>query len=346
MTRRPRPTLATVARHAAVSVATVSKVLNGRADVSAATRARVELAMTEVGYLPSTPKRLFAAEPSLAVVFDSLANAYSAQVLEGVLAGASQRGAEVCIDVLSAVPEGRPAPWTDEWIRRSVARGRSGVVAVTTHVDDATAKLCAELGLPLVSVDPPRRPGPLTVSIGSTSYLGAVEGTEHLIALGHRRIAFLSGPASSDVNAERLAGCRSALGSHGLPEPEALVRATTMAQAVADATMLLTGPDRATGLICGNDVVALGALEAARRVGLTIPADVSVVGFDDTHLAEWAVPPLTTVRQPIREMGALAARTALDLAAGQRPPARHQQLSTTLVVRSSTGPAPEAQGAA
>ncbi|HWS57654.1 MAG TPA: LacI family DNA-binding transcriptional regulator, partial [Actinotalea sp.] len=332
MTRGSRPTLATVARHAGVSVTTVSKVLNSRSDVSAGTRARVEQAINDVGYLPSTPKRLFARQPSLAVVFDSLTNAYSAQVLEGVLSGASQHDADVCIDALSAVPDGQPAPWTDQWIRRTIARGRVAAVAVTTHVDDTTARLCAELGLPVVSVDPPQRPGRWTVSVGSTNYLGAVEGTEHLLELGHRRIAFLAGPATSDVTAERLAGCRSALERHGLPAPATLARATTMAQAMADATTLLTGADRPTGVICGNDVVALGALEAARRLGLTVPDDVSIVGFDDTHLAEWAVPPLTTIHQPLRAMGALAARTALDLAAGRRPPARHQQLSTALVV--------------
>ncbi|MDN4477596.1 LacI family DNA-binding transcriptional regulator [Demequina sp. SYSU T00039] len=340
--RRARPTLAAVARHAGVSVTTVSKVLNSRTDVAAGTRERVAASMRAVGYVPTTAKRLFAEGASLAVVFDGITNAYSAQVLESVRTAAYERGAELSVDIMQAVPDGRPVPWTEEWVRRCLARGTVGALAVATEVSDAAVALCEDIGLPVVLVDPPHRPGRRTVSIGSTNYAGALEAVEHLVASGHRRVAFLGGTRGDDATLERLAGCRSALDVHGLPEPTVVLDASTVDRATEAALVLLSAEPRPTAVMCANDVIALRVLEAARRLGIPVPAELSVVGFDDTYLAEWAVPPLTSVHQPIREMGMLAATTLLDLAEGRRPPARRLQLATTLVVRSTTAAAPEA----
>lgn len=337
-----RPRLEQVAAEAGVSTATASKVLNGRPHVSPQTRRRVEEAIERLGYAPSTGQRAGTASRSVVVVFRTLADAYALRILEGVLAAARGEEVEVVVDVLDGPggAVGEAAPLTPSWIRRQAARRRTGVVVVTTESTPEQQRLLAAPGLPVVHVDPANPLDDATVSVGSTNFSGGVQATRHLLELGHRRIAFAGGAPTFQPSAERLQGYLSALRAAGVAADETLVRARahTFEAGVEMADDLLALPDPPTAVFAASDSIALGVLASAQRHGLRVPDDLSVVGFDDTSAAVSSAPALTTVRQPVVEMGRVALRTVLQLARGEAVDAHHVQLSTTLVVRESTAP--------
>jgi LacI family transcriptional regulator len=175
-------------------------------------------------------------------------------------------------------------------------------------------------------------------SVGSTNFAGGLAATHHLLGLGHRQIAYLGGPAAAACNQARMHGYRGAMEAEGAPVPDGYVRTGRFSyeHGIAGGAALLDLPQPPTAVFAGSDETALGVIEAARSRGLRVPEDLSVVGFDDTPVARLAAPPLTTVRQPLREMGAVAVRTALRLAAGERVDSHHVELATELVVRQST----------
>ncbi len=176
------------------------------------------------------------------------------------------------------------------------------------------------------------------VSVSATNWTGGVQATEHLLDLGHRRIGFAGGPPESQPARQRYHGYLAALGAAGVDVDQTLIKrqgfrhedGKSMAEALLDL------PEPPTAIVAGCDVSALGVLAAARRRNLHLPEDLSIVGFDDSYAAESASPSLTTVRQPLREMGRLALRTVLALARGEGPETHHFELATTLVVRDST----------
>jgi LacI family transcriptional regulator len=185
-------------------------------------------------------------------------------------------------------------------------------------------------------------------SVGSTNFAGGLLATQHLLDLGHRQIAYLGGPAAAACNQARMHGYRGAMEAEGAPVPDEYVRTGRFSyeHGIAGGAALLDLPQPPTAVFAGSDETALGVIEAARARGLRIPEDLSVVGFDDTPVARLAAPPLTTVRQPLREMGAVAVRTALRLAAGERAYSHHVELATELVVRQSTARPPVSAAAA
>jgi LacI family transcriptional regulator len=201
----------------------------------------------------------------------------------------------------------------------------------------------ARLRLPLVVIDPMNVPSPDIVSVGSTNFRGGQSAAQHLVDLGHRRIGYLGGRAAAECSQARLAGFRSALERSGVTLPEEFVHSTMdfhYEDGLRGAPRLLSLSQRPTAIFAASDELARGAIEAARSVGISVPDDLSIVGFDDTEIARIASPPLTTVRQPLQEMGAVALRTALRLVAGQKIDSNHVELATELVVRASTAPAP------
>lgn len=339
----PRATLAQVARVAGVSKATASKVLNQRPDVSAATRERVERVIDQLGYVPSTGPRLTRSPQKVNVVFDTLANVYSVQVLDGIVTAARAQGIEILVDKLDLDSE--HGPLSASWIRRLAARGRTGVIVVTSELTAAQRDLFAELGLSVVVIDPLDPLDDEIVSVGSTNYAGGVQATRHLLELGHRRIGFAGGPPASAASRERLQGFLSAMSSASVEvDPELVLEQDfTFLAGLEMATRMLDRSQRPTAVFAGCDAAALGVLEAAHRHRLRVPEDLSVVGFDDTYAALSTAPLLTTVRQPIIEMGRVALRTLLQQARGERADSHHVQLSTRLIVRSSTAP-PSARG--
>lgn len=333
--------LSDVARAAGVSKATASKALNGRPDVSPATRARVLAAVEAMGYEPAAGD-LGARYPTIALVADDLATTYTLEVLKGAAAAAMEAG--VCLATLyteDPANSQHPVPLADEWLDLVKARGFLGVVALTAPISERLATKVRAIGLPLVAIDPATRLPAGVAGIGATNWNGGVDATRHLLDLGHRRIAFVAGPPESVPAAERKQGYLSALQMAGVPmQPELISGDSFTARRGSEvAASMLARPagDRPTAFFCANDVLALGVFDAVRAAGMGVPEDISVVGFDDALLAELVTPGLTTVRQPLAAMGAAAVRTVLDQSKGlaHHGPVR---LHTQLVVRGSTGP--------
>ncbi|WP_225755272.1 LacI family DNA-binding transcriptional regulator [Actinotalea sp. Marseille-Q4924] len=337
--RTRRPTLEQVAAAAGVSTSTASKVLNGRPNISPETRRRVEAAIDQLGYAPTTGPRPGATPRTAVVVFRTLSDIYAMRVLEGVLTSARDHDVEVLVDVLD-LPGSGAVPLSSAWVRRQAARDRTGVIVVTAELTAEQHRLLGTSGVAAVHVDPANPLDDSTVSVGSTNFSGGVQATRHLLSLGHRRIAFAGGRQGFQPSAERLQGYLSAMRSGGGEVDDALVRsrAHTFEAGVEMADDLLALPDRPTAVFAASDSIALGVLSAAQRHGLRVPQDLSVVGFDDSSAAATSAPALTTVRQPIVEMGRVALRTLLQLARGEGVDSHHVQLSTTLVVRESTAP--------
>ena len=209
---------------------------------------------------------------------------------------------------------------------------------VTSELSAADLTALTRARIPVVVIDPLNLPSARVTSVGSTNFAGGMAATHHLLDLGHRKIAYLGGPTAAACNQARMHGYRGAMEAEGAPVPDEYVRTGRFSyeHGVAGGAALLDLPEPPTAVFAGSDETALGVIEAARTRGLRVPEDLSVVGFDDTPVARLAAPPLTTVRQPLREMGAVAVRTALRLAAGERVDSHHVELATELVVRQST----------
>lgn len=336
-TRPARPTLEQVARAAGVSKATASKVLNRRPNISAQTRRRVQQAIDELGYVPTTGPREPDRPQKVNVVFNTLVNLYSMHVLEGIVAAAHAQRVEVLVDTVDP-GLGQDGPLSATWIDRLAAHGSTGVIVVTAELTAEQRDRLRALRLGAVLIDPVDPLDDEVVSVGATNFTGGLQATSHLLDLGHRRIAFAGGPPGSTASRERLQGYLSALGSAGAAVDPALIleREFTVPSGVEMATVFLAEAEPPTAVFAGCDASALGVFEAARRRGLRVPEDLSVVGFDDTSMAASSAPPLTTVRQPIGDMGRVALRTLLQQARGERPDSHHVQLATQLVVRGST----------
>ncbi|GAB6897783.1 LacI family DNA-binding transcriptional regulator [Kineosporia succinea] len=325
-----RATLATIAEAAGVSIATVSKVVNGRQDVSPGTRAMVEDLLRQHYYTGRGGSR----QPCVEVVFAGPLAAYSNEVMEGVLQAAAEPGVAIMLS------KGRIGSTPTAWALGVAKAGRSAVISVSNEMAEEDATALARAGVPLVVIDPLTPAGADVISVGSTNYFGGISAAEHLLSLGHTRLAYLGGGADAGCNQARWQGFRSTLEAAGHPVTPDRVRHGTFRYAwgVAGGEQLLALESPPTAVFAGSDEIALGLIEACRRRGVRVPEDLSVVGFDDTQLAEICSPPLTVVRQPLREMGSVALRTALRLAAGAAVDSHHVELATSLVVRASSAP--------
>src|ERR1700691_45673 len=327
-----RVTLADIAVAAGVSVPTVSKVLNGHADVAARTRSRVEALLADYNY--AAPRR--AGRPGLIdLVFADL-SPWAVEIIRGAEEAASAEGCRIAVSVVS----GEPA--TKEWLARLLTSQTDGVILVLTELSPAYRAQLTGMHMPVVIVDPVGQPDPPIPSIGATTWAGAVMATEHLIELGHRRIGTITGRPSLLCSQARLDGYRAALEHAGIPVDPALVCTGDFhfEAALAAATDMLALADPPTAIFAGNDIEAMGVYEAARLHRLRIPEDLSVVGFDDLEMSAWVSAPLTTVAQPLAQMAAMAARMVLGAAAGE--PSNRVELATSLVIRSSTAALPTA----
>jgi DNA-binding LacI/PurR family transcriptional regulator len=325
-------TVAGIARLAGVSAPTVSRVLNGRAGVSPATRQRVEDVLRERGY-----RRPEAASPApiIELVFHALESPWALEILRGVEEAARERGLAVVVtEMQGSLTPGRA--WTEQVLTRRPA----GVVVVFSDLTVDQQVRLSTRSIPLVVLDPTGEPLHATPSVGATNWNGGLAATRHLLELGHRRIAMLSGPTEWLCCRARLDGYQAAMDAAGVPVDPELTRISILygEGGLRDGRELLRLPDPPTAIFTANDLQALGVYEAAREAGVRIPADLSVVGFDDLPLVRWAGPPLTTVRQPLAGMGATAARMVLAIADGDAPAQTRVELATSLVVRESTAP--------
>lgn len=330
--RRGKVTLNDVAARAGVSPSTVSKVLNSRSDVSAATRERVLSVVAETGY-QAAPRRDRGGRQALTVVLDFLASPYAGTLMQEMLAAATELEA----DLRLSLPPGAPA---EVWVAEQRAAGVVGLIELAVPLPGAVLAAARDRGLPVVAIDPLGIADPRAVTIGSANWAGGRAVTEHVIRFGHTDIAWVGGPLHSAPSAERFQGYRAALDAANLVADPALIchDAFTVEAGFRHGRRLLALDRPPTAVVAGNDEIAIGVLAAARERGVDVPRDLSVTGFDGTPLAEWATPGLTSVEQPLAGMGRMAVETVLGMARGVRPASRHLQLATTLTVRDSTGP--------
>ncbi len=323
--------LSDIAEQAGVSISTVSKVANGQPDVAAATRKRVEMLLAESSYVP--PKRRRSA-PHDRITF--LTRTMNSPLTLDVLRGAAAEAQTSDLDlVISVHPDDMDLKWIDDL----GGRARTAVVAVRPTLNEAQRARFRLLGIPLIVVDPYTPPDNVSYSVGATNWAGGLEATEHLIAAGHRRIGMLTGVADTQSSLARQHGYLAALGARGIQADPDLIRHGEFSydSGLADGTSLLTLPAPPTAIFAASDFQAAGVIEAARRQGVRVPEDLSVIGFDDQIVARMTAPQLTSVRQPSEEMGKHAVRIARQLLLGEEPMARHTELATTLVVRDSVG---------
>lgn len=334
MTKNGRPTLETVAAAAGVSLATVSKVLNDRGDVGAATRVRVQQLLDQYEYLPprrSVASRVIDGRRSIELVFAALDSPYSVEILRGVTSSP--------LDVIvTSVPD---AASPRAWSSRLASSGRSGAIIVTSMLTVSDQRNLARARVPFVLIDPAAElPSPEVATVGATNWAGGLSAARHLLDLGHRRIAVIGGPVAMLCSRARISGYSAALASAGVEVDPALIRHGNFHHVggYQAALELFELPEPPTAIFAGSDEQAFGVAEAARVTGRRIPEDLSVVGFDDLPISRWFSPPLTTVRQPLVEMGRTAAAMLAAMIDQREPHGRQVELATELVVRSSTAP--------
>ncbi len=330
-----RVTIADVAARAGVSIATVSRVVNARYGVAETTVAKVREVIAELGYESSLVARsLRSQRTNVIAVLVSGIEPFSAELLKGACHAVEDTGFDLI--VYSGGIKGQPG-----WERRHLAR-LAGTLADGTILVAPTV-LAAPTEHPIVSVDP-HVGGSTQPVVESQNFEGALAATRHLLELGHRRIGFLGGRSDLESARRREAGYRAAHADAGVPVDEDLVTEGNFTEdsAVAPAHDLLTRADRPTAVFAANDLMALQVVRAADELGLAVPGDVSIVGFDNIPESAMADPPLTTVDQHIQALGREAVRVLVDLIehpdrhGAHRP--IHVTLPTELVVRRSTAP--------
>lgn len=336
-----RTRLADIAGQAGVSEATVSRVLNGRPGVAEDTRQSVLTALDVLGF--ERPARLRRRSAGLiGLVMPELTNPIFpafAQIIETTL---SQRGYTPVLCTQS--PTGATE---DEYIEMLLERGVSGIVFVSgLHADSGADhdryRLLVERRLPVVFVNG-YLDGIEAPFISADENVAMELAVGHLVALGHRRIGFASGPERFGVVQRKLAGFRTsmlALANASTTELKELIQLDMFGVeggAAATGRLLDAG---ATAVVCGSDMMALGAIRAGRQRGLSVPDDLSVVGYDDVPMVEFTDPPLTTVRQPVYAMGLAAVQALLEEVRGHTTPHTEYLFRPELVVRNSTGSAP------
>lgn len=328
---RQRVTLAQVAQEAGVSLSTISKVLNGRPDVSAATRARVETLLAEHGYLRR--KSNLTSTGLIELVFHELEAAWSMEIIRGVEDVASENGLSVVLTESGS----RHAPGSD-WVEGVLRRRPAGVVLVFSDLPAEYREALRARAIPFVIIDPAGDPSPEVPSVGSANWSGGLMATRHLIELGHTRIAAITGPDDMMCSHARIDGFRSAMSSAGLAIEPDWIRFGDFhtSGGYEHGRALLTQKERPTAIFAGSDLQALGVLEAVRELGFRVPDDLSLVGYDDIPLAKWVSPRLTTVRQPLRRMAEEATRLVIRMGQAPLESVPRMDLATNLVVREST----------
>jgi LacI family transcriptional regulator len=333
-----RVTVRDIAARTGVSIATVSRVLNDQAHVAPHTRDLVQRAMEQLGEHAPGP-RATTNRPTRGPVYvrcPYLLTDYFGLIVSSIAETLELHGRQL---LLNAGEAAQPAATLPTLASRPDIGG--AIFVLPPEPSEQLVALRA-LGFPFVVVDPRTTMPRDIAAVSAAHFAGARSVTSHLVELGHRRIGVIAGPENWLASGARLSGHASALAEVGVLPDLALVRPTepTAQCGHAAASELLDLPQRPTALIGFNDKVAVGAMAAAAERGLRIPDDLSVAGFDDIDLAQATSPMLTTVRQPLQEMGRIAVGLLIRLLERQRLDALHIELATELIVRGSTGRSP------
>jgi DNA-binding LacI/PurR family transcriptional regulator len=322
-----------IARLARVSHPTVSRALQNSPLVNAKTAEKIRRIADEAGYRASAVARGLVTRRTrtIGLVVTTVADPFASEVACGMEQIANDHGYAVILADSNADPE------RERKLVRDLAERRvDGIVVTASRVGALYLNMPEELQVPIVLVND-QYPGGFLHSVMIANFEGMRSAAEHLIALGHRRIAYLGDEFGYQSDVERLAGYRAALAQAGLPTPAALVAQgdgrPEGAMAAMEKLLALARPP--TAVCCYNDMSALGAMRQIRKHGLRIPDDISVTGFDDLFFSAYLEPPLTTVRQPMTRMGQLAMESLLKLMSGEASGAQIR-VETELIVRAST----------
>jgi len=330
--------IADIARLAGVSIGTVSRALNSQGRIAPATRERILRIVEETGYVRNASALSLVGRRTgiVEVVVTAVIDEYVGGVILGINQALGPAGYSMLLRI------GVPDEGRERYYAGHLSRGTSdgALLIVPKYVDDGAPARRYERGYPLVVVD--HRGGDLTVpSVGARHYEGARQAAEHLLALGHTRVAIITGDLSEHSGRQRLRGYRDALAEAGAPPSDDDIAVGDYSPRSGTEAMraLLRRPARPSAVCASNDHMARAALDVIRETGLSVPRDISLVGFDDFPFAAVTTPPLTTVRQPLDRIGRVAAMMLRDLIDGRALAEPCIRLPTTLVVRSTTGPA-------
>lgn len=333
----PRPSVLDVAEHAGVSPATVSRVLNNTTNVRESVRARVLESIVAVGYKVSTTRRASTTQKTVALLITDILNPFFPEIVRGV-----QDEARVDNTALLLCDSAEDPQWEQKILTTLANQSVDGVIVCASRL--ATQDLIAfhdRYRTPMVVVN--RRIGHpdipcIVVDFASAAYVAG----RHLVNLGHTRIAYLAGPSATEASQVRRMGLEQAMQEANLTlDPElCLPGFPNVEGGFQAASVLLSMPEneRPTAIMCYNDIVAIGALQAIRAHNLRVPEDISVVGFDDIAMAAHTNPPLTTIDQPKHRLGKLAMRMVRQMLQGEAIQGKGYTLvESPLVVRESTG---------
>jgi LacI family transcriptional regulator len=331
---RQRATVRELAAETGLSAATVSRVLNGQANVAPRTREVVLQALSRLGH---QAPRVRTEREAVYIRCPYLLDDYFGRIVSSIVETVELHGMTAILNA------GTAARHSDALSNLPGRAGVDGGILILPPEPGEDLIRLRDRGFPFVVVDPRTRPPRDIVAVSAAHVTGARSVMTHLVELGHRRVGIIGGPQEWLVTEARMTGYVAALADVGvLPAPE-LVRFVVepnVDNGYRAAGELLDRPDRPTALVGFNDKIAIGALRAAGERRLRVPDDLSIVGFDDLELSQLTQPMLTTVRQPLAELGRMAVTLLSRLLKRHELDARHVELATDLVVRGSTGPAP------
>lgn len=331
-------TLKDIARLSGVSTATVSKIVNGKDhDIGEKTIERVKKIIQEYDYRPNSLARSMRTKVtrSIGLIIPDVRNPFFTDMARGAEDSAQERG----YSLLFCNSDDDLAKEMD-YIRTLTERQVDGIALAGSVRRDKALEEAFEILVPLVTLDRDAYFKGVRAYVQSDNVSAAYDAVDYLIRLGHRHILFLSGKLDIRVSRERLEGYQRALTHAGIAYDEKLV-AEGQFSLDFGYNYILSGEldPRVTAIFCGNDLIALGAIKALNKQGKSVPEDISVIGFDDIHLASMLSPELTTVRQPSYDLGYLAVGRLIDILEGIEHKEKHIDIELKLIIRESTGPA-------
>src|SRR4030081_1079738 len=329
--------MAQIAKEAGVSTTTVSKVLNELPGVGASTRVRVQGLIEEHGYVQNHAARHLRNGHSdlVGLVIMRLEGGYDLGIMHGIQDALEESGYRL---VVFSTNENEASERL--WLRRLLDQSTDGVLLLLPFEQLGLADTLMAQGIPFVAIGDRNEPTTAFPTIGSTIWLGGYSATEYLVSLGHRRIGIITFPLHLTTSRARLAGYREALERAGIPIDPALICEGTylLGDGVEQTRYLLDLPNPPTAIFAGNDAQAAGVYQVLYERGIRVPDQMSVIGFDDVTYTAQMSPPLTTIHQPLVEIGKMAVNILLRLIAGEQLESNHLELSTSLAVRKSCAP--------
>ncbi|MEW5959209.1 MAG: LacI family DNA-binding transcriptional regulator [Chloroflexota bacterium] len=322
-----------VAKKANVAPSTISRALQDHPRIGAETKARIRALAEEMGYIPSTVARSLTANQTwtIGMVLATISDPFMGRVVEGVEQVAIEAGFNVFLST-SQNDRQREIAVIDVLQQRRV----DGIIVIASHLFDRYRRYFDRVHVPIVMIDE-QEPGGVIHAVAVDDGRGARLAVEHLLALGHQRIGYVGVTNRPKSNQYRLKGYQEALKAAGItPDPTLIFTADNIEDHArrGEASVEPLWAAGATAIFCYNDMTAIGVLSACYKRGLSVPDNLSVIGFDDIDMAAYTIPPLTTIHQPRFELGQRAMQMILDLLASQTP--ENQLIPAELVVRQTT----------